>query len=341
MKKNTELLLHLFSFIKAKGDVILCSNATKKNTGCNMEECLKVGPWGGKGGNQWSFKANKGGITEIIIFHGGAIDSISLKCGDQDGVLQNSNKIGGNGGHRNDKILLDWPQEYLTSISGTVAVYSNYTVIHSLRFYTNKTEYGPYGSEKGTPFSLPMEGGVIVGFHGRAGHYVDAIGVYVKTMQRELENKMKAVVPRGPGPWGGHGGKEWDDGVFSGIRELHLHVGDSVIHAIRVLYESRDGKPVWSHKHGGAGGDKINTIKFDISTEFLVGVVGFSGPVKGTDNFEALRSITFYTNNGRYGPYGDEIGHAFTSSVAAGKVVGFHGRSGVYLDAIGVHMEYF
>ena len=82
--------------------------------------------------------------------------------------------------------MLDWPTEYLTSISGTVAVYSNHTVIHSLRFYTNKTEYGPYGSEKGTPFSLPMEGGVIVGFHGRAGHYVDAIGVYVKTMQREV-----------------------------------------------------------------------------------------------------------------------------------------------------------
>ena len=90
--------------------------------------------------------------------------------------------------------MLDWPKEYLTSISGTVAVYSNYTVIHSLRFYTNKTEYGPYGSEKGTPFSLPMEGGVIVGFHGRAGHYVDAIGVYVKTMQREVWFP-KVVVP--------------------------------------------------------------------------------------------------------------------------------------------------
>uniref|UniRef100_A0A7N2R7S9 Jacalin-type lectin domain-containing protein n=1 Tax=Quercus lobata TaxID=97700 RepID=A0A7N2R7S9_QUELO len=149
----------------------------------------------------------------------------------------------------------------------TVAVYSNYTVIHSLCFYTNKTEYGLYGSEKGTPFSLPMEDGVIVGFHGRAGQYVDAIGVYVKTMQQEvwfpkLENKMKAIVPRGPGPWGEHGGKEWDDEVFSGIWELHLHVGDSMIHAIHVLHESRDGKPVWSQKHPGAGGDKINTVIF-------------------------------------------------------------------------------
>ena len=43
----------------------------------------------------------------------------------------------------------------------------------------------------------------------------------------------------------------------------------------------------------------------------------------------------------KYGPNGDEIGQAFTSSVAPGRVVGFHGRSGAYLDAIGVHMEYF
>ena len=31
-----------------------------------------------------------------------------------------------------------------------------------------------------------MEDGVIVGFHGRASQYVDAIGVYVKTMQQEV-----------------------------------------------------------------------------------------------------------------------------------------------------------
>ena len=105
------LCVHLFILIKKKIKTIYCHCCyihtcicVAAFAGCNMEECLKVGPWGGKGGNQWSFKANKGGITEIIIFHGGAIDSISLKCGDQDGVLQNSNKIGGNGGHRNDKV---------------------------------------------------------------------------------------------------------------------------------------------------------------------------------------------------------------------------------------------
>ena len=53
---------------------------------------------------------------------------------------------------------------------------------------------------------------------------------------------------------------EWDDGVFLAIRELRLHVGDSVIHAIHVLYESKDGKPVWSLKHGGNGGDQIKKV---------------------------------------------------------------------------------
>ena len=59
-------------------------------------------------------------------------------------------------------------------------------VIRSLSFKSNKTEYGPYGTVAGQPFSYRMEGGVIVGFHGRAGDYVDAIGAYVKIMPKEV-----------------------------------------------------------------------------------------------------------------------------------------------------------
>ncbi|KAM3758470.1 hypothetical protein ACB098_01G046300 [Castanea mollissima] len=284
-----------------------------------MEECMKVGQWEGKAGSYWSFKANKGGISEIIIIHGEAIHSISFKSEDGDGTFEYSDKYGGDDGDRTDKILLDWPREYLTSIAGTIGHVWKHTVIKSLRFYSNRTKFGPYGDERGESFSFPMEGGVIVGFHGRSGVLLDAIGVYAKTFIPPCA--LSPVTMQ----------KQWDDGVFSAIRELHLHVGDSVIHAIHVLYESRDGKLVWSQKHGGSGGDKIHRIKLDESRDFLVGIVGFYGPVNGNDSFEALRSITFYTNNGKYGPFGDEIG----------EVVGFHGRSGVYLDAIGVHMEYF
>ena len=69
----------------------------------------------------------------------------------------------------------------MTSITGTTGIVGKYTVIKSLRFYSNRTKYGPYGHEIGESFSFLMEGGVIVGFHGRSGALVDAIGVYVKT----------------------------------------------------------------------------------------------------------------------------------------------------------------
>ncbi|KAM3701880.1 hypothetical protein ACB094_05G208600 [Castanea mollissima] len=304
---------------------------------------LKVGPWGAQsGGTIWSFVA-KGEINEIEIVNGYVIDSISFKYKDECGVLQTLN-VGGTGGQKTNKISLKWPEEYLTSFDGRINDFMGHAVIFSITFKTNKATYGPYGTVDGKPFR--HNGGVIVGFHGYAGEFVDAIGAYatlpyVNTTLKEPDHTTKMAVPRGPGPWGGHGGMEWDHGIFLAIRELQLHVGDSVIHAIRVLYESKDGEPVWSPKHGGDGCDQIKTIKLEVSEEFLVRIAGFYGPVKGCDSFKALRSITFYTNKAKYGPYGDEVGDAFTSSVTGGKVVGFHGRSGVYLDAIGVHMEYF
>jgi hypothetical protein len=54
-----------------------------------------------------------------------------------------------------------------------------------------------------------------------------------------------------------------------------------------------------------------------------------------------LRSITLVSSRGKYGPFGDEIGTYFTSATTEGKVVGFHGRSSLYLDAIGVHMQHW
>ena len=59
-------------------------------------------------------------------------------------------------------------------------------VIRSLSFKSNKTKYGPYGTVAGQPFSYHTEGCIIVGFHGRAGDYVDAIGAYVKIMPKEV-----------------------------------------------------------------------------------------------------------------------------------------------------------
>ncbi|KAL5780487.1 hypothetical protein ACOSQ2_011224 [Xanthoceras sorbifolium] len=97
-----------------------------------------------------------------------------------------------------------------------------------------------------------------------------------------------------------------------------------------------------SKKHGGgvSASDTIYTIKVDGSNEYMVGVMGFYGSLEDNVGSEAVRSIAFYTNKGKYGPFGKQIGTFFISPVSNEKVVGFHGRSGEYLDALGVHIEY-
>lgn len=54
-----------------------------------------------------------------------------------------------------------------------------------------------------------------------------------------------------------------------------------------------------------------------------------------------IQSFSFYTSKGKYGPFGEETGRYFSSGITEGMVVGFHGRSSMYLDAIGVHMQHW
>lgn len=51
-----------------------------------------------------------------------------------------------------------------------------------------------------------------------------------------------------------------------------------------------------------------------------------------------IKSLTFYTNKRTYGPYGEEQGASFTTKLKEGKIVGIHGREGLFVDALGVHV---
>ena len=84
----------------------------------------------------------------------------------------------------------------------------------------------------------------------------------------------------------------------------------------------------------------INQIKLEYPHEVLTCISGYYGPI-GNEHSKVINSLTFYTSRGKYGPFGEEIGTFFTSTTTEGKVVGFHGRSSLYLDAIGVHMQHW
>ncbi|KAK1553668.1 hypothetical protein Q3G72_001871 [Acer saccharum] len=323
----------------------------------NWNNSITVGPWGGEGGNMiWSFKPN-GGIREIKIGFVKIIDSISFKGVDENGMYTSSEIFGGHGEKTEKTIVLNWPEEYLTKISGTLKTqYEKAYCIESLCFHTNLNKYGPFGPTNGTPFELCMKDGVIVGFHGRSGVYINAIGVYVKnsadlcgpsspvqilTPQVNTGKMMNMDTPRELGPWGGNDtAKPWDDGVFLDINQVDVHVKKGILLGIQFRYQTKNGNSVESERHGEKSGDALYRIKLDSSSEYLIGIMGYYRPVEGNGGFEAVCSLSFYTNKGKYGPFGDQIGMFFSSPVTNGKIIGFHGRSGDYLDALGVHMEY-
>ncbi|KAK4351973.1 hypothetical protein RND71_027491 [Anisodus tanguticus] len=121
---------------------------------------------------------------------------------------------------------------------------------------------------------------------------------------------------------------------------MNLHI--SSISGIQIEYEKKlDKTSFWSQIHGclGAGSDTIRKINIDSENEFLIGIEGFYSPVIANGGLDAIRQIAFYTNNGKYGPYETEVGTYFSSSAARGKNVGFHGKSGVFLNAIGTQAE--
>ncbi|CAN4120571.1 unnamed protein product [Withania somnifera] len=141
---------------------------------------IGVERWGGPGGRHWSYRP-KGLVKQVIVKHGLIIDSIMFKSIEEDGVLQSSQVFGGSGGNHTTEINIDSPSEYLTGISGTFGLYGPNHVIKSLKFHTNLSHHGPIGSvnETDANFSFIMQGGVVVGFHGFSGLFLDAIGLYV------------------------------------------------------------------------------------------------------------------------------------------------------------------
>lgn len=95
------------------------------------------------------------------------------------------------------QIVFDYPSEILTHLTGYYgpAMMMGPNVIKSLSFHTTKDKYGPYGEEQGEFFTTKIkEGPTIVGFHGRKGLFLDAVGVHVLEAKLAQPGHNKNVV---------------------------------------------------------------------------------------------------------------------------------------------------
>ncbi|PNT69865.1 hypothetical protein BRADI_2g01740v3 [Brachypodium distachyon] len=161
-------------------------------------------------------------------------------------------------------------------------------------------------------------------YHEKAEHERTCVGV-----------RVSSVVAMGP--CGGIGGAPWEMDLHGVGRVLKLVVRHgSAIDAMSVCYE-RDGREEQSTRWGGPGGRRSEIcLQPD---EYLAGVKGHVGHY---DNCLVVRSLTFVTNARRsFGPYGKEEGVPFAlpAAVAGGRIIGFFGSSGLYLDAIGTYVQ--
>nr|XP_027121320.1 mannose/glucose-specific lectin-like [Coffea arabica] len=247
---------------------------------CGSGTIIFVWTVGGPGGSPWSYIATDG-IKEITLDVGRNIRAISFA--DAKGFI--SGTFGGNNPNnigKEEKITIQWPSEYLTSITGTYGDFNGLLVIYSLSFVTNQKAYGPFGSpSSGQAFSSPPDGNVIVGFHGRSGWYIDAIGIYVQP-----------APTTSLGPWGGPVGNPWSYIPTDGIKEIIMDVGRN-IRAISFA----DANGFISGKFGGKDPNNIGKeekITIQWPSEYLTSIKGTFGNFNGD---VVIYSLSFITNN--------------------------------------------
>ncbi|KAK1554266.1 hypothetical protein Q3G72_009931 [Acer saccharum] len=142
----------------------------------NWENPTKKELWGNiKGGHPWNYQPN-GAITHIKIRWGSNIDAISFKSTDGNG---NWTQFGGSTGREEPPFEIGWPNDYLESITGSY----DSIAINTLCFKTHRgKQYGPFGTPNDgeKKINISTKDSTIVGFFGREGALLDALGIYVK-----------------------------------------------------------------------------------------------------------------------------------------------------------------
>ncbi|KAK4766169.1 hypothetical protein SAY87_007811 [Trapa incisa] len=293
----------------------------------------RVGPYGGSG-NPFDDNARTF-VRKINIVIERVIQTIIVEY-DHDGSLVRSGYHGGiyeRNGTRYT-FVLDYPEEFLISISGYIAENFGFRVIRSLRFQSNKRLYGPFGDETGTFFAFPtVDDGRIVGLFGNCDtSFVDSIGAYFGSIPLPHPHPFTtSVVIDGEG-------EPWDDKKHMDIRQIDVVVSASMVESISVLYDNY-GHPLGPFIHGNAtAGGQNYTVKLDYPFEYLTSISGYMGIVSGK-----LRvcSLTFRSNWGKeYGPFGPKVGMHFPYQWLGGKIVGFFGTvEDSHLESIKAHLE--
>ena len=131
------------------------------------------------------------------------------------------------------------------------------------------------------------------------------------------------------GPSGGTGGSYYADNETEGLHVVEVRVWHGkYIDAIQFVYGNKQGGQIEGKKHGGNGGG-LSTFKLQPG-ETIAKISGKHGSL--------VDSMQLLTSNGREQQWGGPGGTVrYTYSAPPGSsIFGLFGRSGTYIDALGV-----
>ena len=166
---------------------------------------------------------------------------------------------------------------------------------------------------------------------GRAFYVFDANLAQQPVTQAHID----FIVPKKPvrsAQAGGRGGRAFNDYLDEpGLKISRVSIrSGSRVDAIQITYKRADGRTIVRPRRGGSGGRERSIYLAD--DEYIVSVSGVA-PTSGR-KANRIHRLDIKTSRGRSFSFGKGRGESFRFD--NGNVVGFFGRSGRELDAIGV-----
>ncbi|CAG7908198.1 unnamed protein product [Brassica rapa] len=234
------------------------------------------------------------------------------------------------------EFIIEYPDEHITAVEGSynkVALIAT-EVITSLVFRTSKGRtsptFGPnlFGVVNGTKFKFEDEGKKIVGFHGRSDNAIDALGVYLVLDSLTTPFPLYKLDAQG-----GTEGRVWDDGSFDGVRTLRICQDDHRITYLEFEYD-KGGKSEKLY-HGVKGGTPSELVVDYPNENIKLVEVTYDKPNLFQNT--VITSLTFQTSSGRTSFFGYKVGKKFVLEQKDLRLVGFHGKEGDAIDALGAY----
>lgn len=299
-----------------------------------------AGPSGGSGGDEFSDVSS--------VAPGVSLAAIEFRSGDVVDAIRAVYRHGrdemeapwhGGGGGETHRLALE-AGEFVTELGGTYGeTPGRGRVVRSISVQTNRrTRRFRVGGGGGFPFRYEVGSDLeLVGFAGRAGNVIDAVGPVLRPRSRRTGDRLLLF-----GPTGGEGGRAFSDAALLGrhpgatVSRVNVRA-DRFLDAIAVDYVSGDGELVGGRRHGGDGGEEHQlTLR---RGEFITAVAGRFGTlvdsiVIDTNRRErALAAGAHFRPLEPRRPFGGEYRYEAPKGY---EIAGFLGRSATFVDALGV-----